>query len=67
MPFKKLGHGKYKGPSGRVFNLAQVRLYYSGGGKFPGQKSDTGNKRAAKHLANGHPKARRSKVHQAMA
>lgn len=37
MPFKKLGHGEYEGPSGKKFNLAQVRLYYHGNG-FPGQK-----------------------------
>ena len=38
MPFKKLGNGRYEGPSGKVFNKAQVELYYSRGGSFPGQK-----------------------------
>ena len=28
MPFKKLKGGKYKGPSGKVFNKKQVRYYY---------------------------------------
>ncbi len=37
-PFVKLGNNKYKGKSGKVFGLAQVRLWYAGGGKFPGQK-----------------------------
>jgi hypothetical protein len=40
MPFKKLGHGRYRGPTGRTFDKAQVKLYYSLGGQFPGQKSD---------------------------
>jgi hypothetical protein len=40
MPFKKEGPGDYVGPSGKHFNLAQVRLYYAGGGKFPGQKGE---------------------------
>lgn len=35
MPFKKVGDDDYVGPSGKHFNLAQVRLYYSNGGKFP--------------------------------
>jgi hypothetical protein len=40
MPFRKVGPDKYKSPSGRTFNTSQVRLYYSRGGRFPGQKSD---------------------------
>ena len=36
--FGKEGHGKYRGPSGKTFDLAQVKLFYSRGGKFPGQK-----------------------------
>lgn len=40
MPFTKTSGGKYRSPSGRTFNEAQVRLYYAGGGKFPGQKKD---------------------------
>ena len=39
MPFVKIGKDKYKSPSGRIFNGAQVRLWYEGGGKFPGQKT----------------------------
>jgi hypothetical protein len=42
MPFKKLGGGRYEGPSGKTFNLAQVKLYYAGGEKFPGQKKAGG-------------------------
>lgn len=38
MPFKKVGKNNYTGPSGKHFNKAQVALYYSLGGKFPGQK-----------------------------
>lgn len=40
MPFKKVGRGKrpYRSPSGRRYSLKQIRLYYAGGGKFPGQK-----------------------------
>jgi hypothetical protein len=37
MPFKKLGPNRYQSPSGKVFNLNQVRLYYAGGDHFPGQ------------------------------
>lgn len=36
---KKGGTDKYVGPSGRHFNLAQVKLFYSNKGKFPGQKT----------------------------
>lgn len=35
MPYKSLGGGKFKGPSGKIFNTAQVKLYYANGGKFP--------------------------------
>lgn len=38
MPFKKLGNGRYQGPTGKIFNEKQVQLYYSNGQKFPGQK-----------------------------
>ena len=34
MPFKKLGANRFRGPSGKVFNRKQVRLYYARGGKF---------------------------------
>jgi hypothetical protein len=44
MPFNKLGPNKYRGPSGKVFNYNQVRLYYSLGGKFPGQKGGNASK-----------------------
>lgn len=37
MPFKSIGHGKYKSPSGRTFTAKQVRLYYAHGGHFPGE------------------------------
>ena len=42
MPFKKQGPDDYVGPSGKHFNLDQVRLYYAGGGAFPGQKGFKG-------------------------
>lgn len=35
MPFKKLGPNKYQGPSGKIFDEKQVKLYYANGGKFP--------------------------------
>lgn len=38
MPFKRQGTNDFTSPSGRHFNLAQVRLWYARGGKFPGQK-----------------------------
>lgn len=42
MPFKKItkgkNKGKYKSPSGRVYNSKQVKLYYANGGKFPRKK-----------------------------
>ena len=38
MPFKKVGKDRYKGPTGKTFNKAQVKLYYANGEKFPGQK-----------------------------
>lgn len=37
MPFTKVGRNEYESPSGRKFNLNQVRLYYAKGGHFPGQ------------------------------
>jgi hypothetical protein len=40
MPFTKIGPDKYRGPSGKVFDYNQVKLYYSNGGKFPGQKKE---------------------------
>ena len=39
MPFRKIGKDHYVSPSGRDYNYSQVKLYYSNGGKFPGQKS----------------------------
>ena len=47
MPFKKVSKNDYTGPSGRHFDLAQTKLYYSLGGKFPGQK-----KKGSKHAAH---------------
>jgi hypothetical protein len=38
MPFSYIGRGKYKSPSGRTFNAAQIKLYYANGGKFPNKK-----------------------------
>lgn len=39
MPFKKISGNKYEGPSGRKFNLKQVRMYYAGGfNKSAGKK-----------------------------
>src|SRR5262245_22170838 len=38
MPFKKVGPDKYRSPSGNTFTRSQVALYYSRGGRFPGQK-----------------------------
>jgi hypothetical protein len=48
MPFTKLGGGMYQGPSGRKFNLQQVKLYYAGGDHFPGQPGFKGRARFAK-------------------
>ncbi len=59
MPFKKVGKDNYVSPSGRHFDQAQVRLWYSNGGKFPGQKSDP----AADELARGSQKSKRVPVH----
>jgi hypothetical protein len=32
MPFKKVGRGKYRSPSGRVWTAKQVRAYKATGG-----------------------------------
>ena len=37
--FGKAKDGSYVGPSGKHFDLAQVQLFYSNKGKFPGQKA----------------------------
>lgn len=37
--FTKKGTNDYVGPSGEHFDLAQVQLFYSNKGKFPGQKA----------------------------
>jgi len=34
MPFTKVGKGLYRGPSGKTFTAAQVRLYYARGQSF---------------------------------
>lgn len=34
MPFRPIGHGKYKSPSGRTFTKKQVRFYYATKGTF---------------------------------
>lgn len=36
---KKGGANKYVGPSGKRFDIAQVKMFYANGGKFPGQKA----------------------------
>jgi|SRR5215467_2509648 len=41
MPFTPIGGGKFRSPSGRTFNKAQVRLYYAHDG-FPGEKKERG-------------------------
>lgn len=38
MPFTRLGPNRYQGPTGKIFDLKQVQLYYANGGKFPGKK-----------------------------
>lgn len=49
MPFTKItrgkGRGKFRSPSGRVFNKKQVRLYYALGGRFPGQKKKSSKRK----------------------
>lgn len=50
MPFRKVGKDHYVSPSGRSYNSAQVKLYYAGGGKFPGQRSSSGEPSKAKQL-----------------
>lgn len=64
MPFKKVGKDDYTGPSGRHFDLAQVKLYYAHGGSFPGQHQD---RAAAEALSQRHPKSRRAPDHPHMA
>jgi len=34
MPFKYVGRGKYKSPSGKTFTTKQIKLYYATGGTF---------------------------------
>jgi len=34
MPFKKVGKNKYRSPSGKIFTLKQVKLYYASHGTF---------------------------------
>lgn len=29
MPFRKIGKGRYKSPSGKTYTLAQIRAYYA--------------------------------------
>jgi len=38
MPFKYIGKGKYKSPSGRTFTAKQVKLYYATKGTFKKKK-----------------------------
>jgi hypothetical protein len=37
--FAKAGNGDYIGPSGQHFDKAQVKMFYTLGGKFPGQSA----------------------------
>jgi hypothetical protein len=55
--FGKAGPNDYVGPSGQHFDLAQVQLFYSKGGKFPGQK--------AKSVKAGWKAAHQSGTHDA--
>jgi hypothetical protein len=34
MPFKNIGRGKYRSPSGRIYTKKQVAMYYANDG-FP--------------------------------
>jgi hypothetical protein len=54
MPFTKQGENDYTGPSGRHFNLKQVRLYYAHGQKFPGQQGFAGGGVVASMGNKGH-------------
>ncbi len=45
MPFKKVGKGKYKSPSGRTFTEKQVALYYATDGFKKQPKKSRGRKR----------------------
>lgn len=54
MPFKKVGPDKYRGPSGRTFNYAQVKRYYSLGGTFTSPSSKS-KKSGAKSYSKGGP------------
>jgi hypothetical protein len=51
MPFEKIAKNKYVSPSGRKYNAAQVRLYYSG--TQPGfRPSDEGKPNSDKRKPN---------------
>lgn len=54
--FGKKGANDYVGPSGQHFDLAQVQLFYSHGGKFPGQsaKAAKAGWKAAAHQRKVH-------------
>ena len=41
MPFKKVGHNKYVGPSGRKWTKKQVQLYYATDGFKKNPKKKT--------------------------
>lgn len=49
MPFEKVADDDYVGPSGRHFTLAQVRLYYSGGGTFEAGDAEADLRPAGQH------------------
>ena len=49
MPFQKIGTDKYEGPSGKTFNLKQVKLAYATDNfKHMGKAKRIGNKSAAR-------------------
>jgi len=40
MPFKKVGANKYRSPSGKIFSLKQLKLYYATDGFEKGKKKN---------------------------
>lgn len=42
--FGKTSAGHFTGPSGKHFDLAQVKMFYARGGKFPGQSAKANRK-----------------------
>jgi hypothetical protein len=48
VPYQKVGKNDYVSPNGRHINSAQLRLWYAGGQKWPGQKKSEGKMSYAK-------------------